>query len=58
MENNIKHVDSLDIMNKKAIQNNENINEYFRIDRHNNKKQALSKAVKKQKDFLNHRLGG
>ena len=38
MENNIKHVDSLDIMNKKAIQNNENINEYFGIDRHNNKK--------------------
>ena len=32
--------------------------EQILIDRHNKKKQALRKAVKKQKDFLNHKLGG
>jgi len=28
------------------------------VDRHNKKKAALKKAVKKQKDFLNHKFGG
>ena len=28
------------------------------IDRHNKKKEALKKAVKKQKDFLNHKVTG
>jgi hypothetical protein len=32
--------------------------EQILIDRHNEKKVALRKAVKKQKDFLNHKLGG
>ena len=32
--------------------------EQILIDRHNEKKAALKKAVKKQKDFLNHKLGG
>ena len=32
--------------------------EQILIDRHNKKKQALRKAVKKQKDFLIHKLGG
>jgi hypothetical protein len=32
--------------------------EQILIDRHNKKKAALKKAVKKQKDFLNHKLGG
>ena len=32
--------------------------EQILIDRHNKKKVALRKAVKKQKDFLNHKLGG
>ena len=32
--------------------------EQILIDRHNKKKQALKKAVKKQKDFLNHNFGG
>ena len=27
------------------------------VERHNKKKEALKKAVKKQKDFLNHQLG-
>ena len=31
--------------------------EQILIDRHNKKKAALKKAVKKQKDFLNHKLG-
>ena len=31
--------------------------EQILIDRHNEKKQALKKAVKKQKDFLNHNFG-
>jgi len=32
--------------------------EQILIDRHYEKKVALRKAVKKQKDFLNHKLGG
>ena len=28
------------------------------IDRHNKKKEALKKAVKKQKDFINHKVTG
>ena len=32
--------------------------EQILLDRHNEKKAALKKAVKKQKDFLNHKLGG
>ena len=32
--------------------------EQILIDRHDEKKVALRKAVKKQKDFLNHKLGG
>jgi hypothetical protein len=32
--------------------------EQILIDRHNKKKAALKKAVKKQKDFLNHKFGG
>ena len=32
--------------------------EQILIDRHNEKKVALRKAVKKQKDFLNHKFGG
>ena len=32
--------------------------EQILIDRHNKKKAALKKAVKKQKDFLNHNFGG
>ena len=32
--------------------------EQILIDRHNEKKAALKKAVKKQKDFLNHKFGG
>ena len=31
--------------------------EQMLVDRHNKKKAALKKAVKKQKDFLNHELG-
>ena len=31
-------------------------NEQILIDRHNEKKAALKKAVKKQKDFLNHNI--
>ena len=31
--------------------------EQILIDRHNEKKQALKKAIKKQKDFLNHQVG-
>tara|TARA_R100000030_G_scaffold18911_1_gene13156 strand:+ start:183 stop:485 length:303 start_codon:yes stop_codon:yes gene_type:complete len=31
--------------------------EQILIDRHNEKKKALKKAVKKQKDFLNHNFG-
>ena len=31
--------------------------EQILIDRHNKKKAALKKAVKKQKDFLNHKFG-
>ena len=27
------------------------------VERHNKKKEALKKAVKKQKDFLNHQFG-
>ena len=32
--------------------------EQILIDRHNKKKVALKKAVKKQKDFINHKFGG
>ena len=32
--------------------------EQILLDRHNEKKPALKKAVKKQKDFLNHKFGG
>ena len=32
--------------------------EQILIDRHNKKKIALKKAVKKQKDFINHNFGG
>ena len=32
--------------------------EQILIDRHNKKKEALKKAHKKQKDFLNHKFGG
>ena len=32
--------------------------EQILIDRHNEKKQALKKAIKKQKDFINHNFGG
>ena len=32
--------------------------EQILLDRHNEKKAALKKAVKKQKDFLNHKFGG
>ena len=32
--------------------------EQILLDRHNKKKQALKKAIKKQKDFLNHNFGG
>ena len=38
IENNIEHVDALDIMNKKLDEHNEKIEEYFGKDRHNNKK--------------------
>tara|TARA_S200000501_G_scaffold333524_1_gene336988 strand:- start:174 stop:617 length:444 start_codon:yes stop_codon:yes gene_type:complete len=31
--------------------------EQILLDRHNEKKQALKKAVQKQKDFLNHKVG-
>ena len=31
--------------------------EQILLDRHNEKKQALKKAIKKQKDFLNHQVG-
>ena len=30
--------------------------EQILLDRHNEKKQALKRAVKKQKDFLNHKI--
>ena len=30
--------------------------EQILLDRHNEKKQALKKAIKKQKDFLNHKI--
>jgi len=32
--------------------------EQILLDRHDKKKQALKKAIKKQKDFLNHNFGG
>ena len=32
--------------------------EQILLDRHDEKKQALKKAIKKQKDFLNHNFGG
>jgi hypothetical protein len=32
--------------------------EQILIDRHNEKRAVLKKAVKKQKDFLNHKFGG
>jgi len=32
--------------------------EQILLDRHKEKKEALKKEVKKQKDFLNHKLGG
>ena len=32
--------------------------EQILLDRHNEKKAALKEAVKKQKDFLNHKFGG
>tara|TARA_Y100001972_G_scaffold120457_1_gene163050 strand:+ start:131 stop:508 length:378 start_codon:yes stop_codon:yes gene_type:complete len=32
--------------------------EQILLDRHDEKKQALKKAVQKQKDFLNHNFGG
>jgi hypothetical protein len=32
--------------------------EQILIDRHNEKKSALKKAVQKQKDFINHNFGG
>ena len=38
IENNIEHVDSLDIMNKKLDEHSEKIEEYFGKDRHNNRK--------------------
>ena len=31
--------------------------EQILLDRHNEKKQALKKSIKKQKDFLNHQVG-
>jgi hypothetical protein len=32
--------------------------EQILLDRHDEKKQALKKAIQKQKDFLNHNFGG
>ena len=37
-ENNIHHIDSLEIMKKKLNENKEKIENYFGIDGHNNKK--------------------
>ena len=42
----------------KQKKNKRRTKEQILIDRHNKKKVALRKAVKKQKDFLNHKLGG
>tara|TARA_R100001129_G_scaffold118594_1_gene82105 strand:+ start:613 stop:1050 length:438 start_codon:yes stop_codon:yes gene_type:complete len=40
------------------VKNKRRTQEQILIDRHNEKKQALKKATKKQKDFLNHNFGG
>ena len=40
------------------VKNKRRTQEQILIDRHNEKKQALKKAIKKQKDFLNHNFGG
>ena len=37
-ESNIKHIDSLEVMNKKIKENSENVELYFGRDRHNNKR--------------------
>ena len=34
------------------------LQEQILLDRHDEKKQALKKAIQKQKDFLNHNFGG
>ena len=41
----------------KKVKTKRRSKEQILIDRHNEKKQALKKAVKKQKDFLNHNFG-
>jgi len=42
---------------KAKVKTKRRTKEQILIDRHNEKKQALKKAIKKQKDFLNHRVG-
>ncbi len=42
---------------KAKVKTKRRTNEQILIDRHNEKKQALKKAIKKQKDFLNHQVG-
>jgi len=41
----------------KKVKTKRRTKEQILIDRHNEKKQALKKAIKKQKDFLNHQVG-
>ena len=42
---------------KAKVRTKRRTKEQILIDRHNEKKQALKKAIKKQKDFLNHQVG-
>ena len=42
---------------KAKVKTKRRTKEQILIDRHNEKKQALKKAIKKQKDFLNHQVG-
>ena len=46
------------VKQKKKKKTKRRSKEQILIDRHNKKKAALKKAVKKQKDFLNHNFGG
>jgi len=41
---------------KAKVKTKRRTKEQILIDRHNEKKQALKKAIKKQKDFLNHNI--
>jgi hypothetical protein len=43
---------------KAKVKTKRRTQEQILLDRHDEKKQALKKAIKKQKDFLNHNFGG